>query len=100
MQTLRKAAEEMRRGEDERRERYEASITALYHRERDIALAAYNGDAAAEQLWLSPRIFIAANAAKIEHFLSSEAHALEGYSAIDAGAMCISSLRLPCAANY
>src|SRR5208337_4673437 len=48
--TLRSAAEEMRRGEEERRERYVAGVTALYYRERDIALAAYDGDAAAEAI--------------------------------------------------
>ena len=45
--TLDKAAEDMGREEEERRERYVASVTALRHRERDIALAAYDGDAAA-----------------------------------------------------
>src|SRR6185437_2722695 len=34
--TLRRVAEEMRREEIERRERYVANVTALYHRERDI----------------------------------------------------------------
>jgi hypothetical protein len=37
----------MRREEEERRERYVAGVTALYNRERDIALAAYDGEAAA-----------------------------------------------------
>ena len=48
--TLRKAAEDMRREEEERRERYVAGVTALYNRERDIALAAYDGEAAAEAI--------------------------------------------------
>ena len=48
--TLRKAAEEMRREEEERRERYVAGATLLYNRERDIALASYDGEAAAEAI--------------------------------------------------
>jgi hypothetical protein len=75
--TLRKAAEEMQRGEDERRERYEAGISSLYHRERDIALAAYDGDAAARAIVALAGAIHRANAAKIVEFLSSEAHALE-----------------------
>ena len=47
--TLRRAAEAMRREEEERRERYVAGATLLYNRERDIALASYDGDAAAER---------------------------------------------------
>jgi hypothetical protein len=43
----RNAAEEMRREEGERRERFVASQTALYHRARDIALATHDGSAAA-----------------------------------------------------
>jgi exonuclease VII small subunit len=46
--TLRRAAEEMRREERERRERYEQGVRLLYQRERDIALAAYDGEAAAQ----------------------------------------------------
>ena len=45
---LRKAAKSIRREEEERRERYVAGVTALYNRERDIALPAYDGGAAAE----------------------------------------------------
>ena len=45
--TLDKAAEDMAREEEERRDRYVASVTVLRHRERDIALATYDGDAAA-----------------------------------------------------
>ena len=48
--TLRRAAEAMRREEEERRERYVAGVTVLYNRERDIALAAYDGEAAAEAI--------------------------------------------------
>ena len=45
--TLRRAAEEMQREEEERRERYVAGVTALHNNERDIALASYDGEAAA-----------------------------------------------------
>ena len=68
--TLRSAAEEMRRGEEERRERYVAGVTALYYRERDIALAAYDGDAAAEAILELARSIQGANAAKIAESLS------------------------------
>ncbi len=46
--TLRKAAEDMRRDEEERRASYVAGVTELYNRARDIALASYDGEAAAE----------------------------------------------------
>ena len=46
--TLHHAAEEMLREEAKRRERYVANVTTLYHRERDIALAANDPKAAAE----------------------------------------------------
>ena len=49
---LRKAAKSMRREEEERRERYVAGVTALYNRDRDIALAAYDGVAAADAIIL------------------------------------------------
>ena len=55
---LRKAAEAMRREEEERRERYVAGVTALYNRERDIALAAYDGVAAAEAIFFWPKPFM------------------------------------------
>ena len=40
----------MRREEEERRERFVAGVTALYSQVRDIALATYDGDAAAEAM--------------------------------------------------
>jgi tetratricopeptide (TPR) repeat protein len=46
--TLRKAAEDMRRDEEERRASYVAGVTELCNRARDIALASYDGEAAAE----------------------------------------------------
>ncbi|MCW2282879.1 tetratricopeptide (TPR) repeat protein [Rhodoblastus acidophilus] len=46
--TLRRAAEEMRCEEQERRDQYEQGVRLLYTREKDIALAAYDGEAAAQ----------------------------------------------------
>jgi hypothetical protein len=46
----RKAAEEMRREEEERRERFVATQTVLYNRARDVALASYDGSAAASAI--------------------------------------------------
>jgi tetratricopeptide (TPR) repeat protein len=74
--TLRRAAEEIRRKEEERRGRFEASVTALYHRERDIALASYDGDAAAEAIAALAEALQGSNVAKASEFLNSEAVAL------------------------
>ena len=54
--TLRTAAEAMRREEEERRERYVAGQTLLYKRERDIALASYDGEPrpGRSSLWARP----------------------------------------------
>jgi len=49
--TLRRAADAMRREEAERRERYLEGVKALYHRERDIALATFDGAAAADAIF-------------------------------------------------
>jgi tetratricopeptide (TPR) repeat protein len=46
--TLRRAAESLKSDEEDRRARYAESVSALYGRERDIALAVSDGDAAAE----------------------------------------------------
>jgi tetratricopeptide (TPR) repeat protein len=46
--TLRRGTEEMRREKEDYLEGYVTGVTTLYHRERDIALAAYDGGAAAE----------------------------------------------------
>jgi Domain of unknown function (DUF4062) len=59
--SLRKAADSMRREEEERRERYVAGVTALYNRERDVALAAYDGEAAAEAIILLAEAIYGAN---------------------------------------
>jgi tetratricopeptide (TPR) repeat protein len=74
--TLRRAAEEMRREEEERRERFEAGVTALYTQARDIALAAYDGDAATEAIVDLARSIHGANAAKVAEFLGLKAQAL------------------------
>jgi tetratricopeptide (TPR) repeat protein len=76
---LRKAAESMRREEEERRERYVAGATALYHRERDIALAAYDGEAAAEAIILLAEAVHGGNAAMVARSLDSEAAVLYEY---------------------
>jgi len=75
-ETLRRAADEMRRDEQERRERFEGGVTALYTQARDIALAAYDGDAAAEAIVELARTIYGANEAKIMELLGSEAQAL------------------------
>ncbi len=73
---LRKAAEAMRREEEERRERYVTGIKALYHRARDIALAAYDGGAAADAIVLEAEAIYGADTATIARSLNSEAVAL------------------------
>src|SRR5262249_2853934 len=76
---LRKAAESMRRDEEERRERYVAGVTALYHRERDIALAAYDGEAAAEATILLAETIHGANTEMVARSVNSEAATLHEY---------------------
>ncbi len=77
--TLRQAAETMRRDEEERREKYVAGVTLLCNRERDIALAAYDGEAAAEAIILLAEASRGANIAGIVKALNSEAAALYEY---------------------
>jgi hypothetical protein len=72
--TLRKAAEDMRREEEERRERYVAGVTALYTHERDIALAAYDGEAAAEAIVRLAEAIHGANAAAMYQMLVDEVY--------------------------
>src|SRR5271166_28402 len=74
--TLRRAAGEMRREEEERRERYIAGVTALYIQARNIALAAYDGDAAANAIIELARSIHGQNTAEIAEFLSSDAQVL------------------------
>jgi hypothetical protein len=77
--TLRKAAEEMRREEEERRDRFEASVTALYVQERDIALAAYDGNAAAGAIVALAESIHGANPAALAAFLNAQATTLHEY---------------------
>ena len=77
--TLRRAAEAMRREEDERRERYVAGVTALYNNERDIALASYDGEAAAGAILALAEAIHGANGAAMAMLLKSEAETLETY---------------------
>ena len=77
--TLRRAAVEMKREEEERRERYVAGVTALYTQARDISLAAYDGDAASEAILELARTIHGANAPRIVNFLGSEALSLCAY---------------------
>ena len=69
----------MRREEEERRERYVEGVTALYNRERDIALAAYDGVAAAEAIILLAEAIHGANTAMVARSLNSEAATLYEY---------------------
>jgi hypothetical protein len=77
--TLRRAAEAMRQEQEERRERYIAGVTALYKRERDIALAAYDGEAAAGAILALAQTVHGADAAKIAESLGPKAAALYKY---------------------
>jgi tetratricopeptide (TPR) repeat protein len=77
--TLRQAAEVMRREEEERRKQYIAGITALYDRARDIALAAYDGEAAAEAIVDLAEAIHGANTAMVVQSLNSQAATLYEY---------------------
>ena len=76
---LRRAAESMRREDEERREHYIAGVTALYNRERDIALAAYDGVAAAEAMILLAEAIYGTNTEMVARSLNSEAATLYEY---------------------
>jgi len=76
---LRKAAKEMRREEEQRRERYVDGITTLYNRTRDIALAAYDGVAAADAILTLAEAVHATNTVMIARSLNSEADTLYEY---------------------
>jgi len=54
-------------------------VTTLYNRERDIALATYDGEAAAEAIVLLAEAIHGANASGIAQLLNSEAEALHEY---------------------
>jgi tetratricopeptide (TPR) repeat protein len=77
--TLRKAAEEMRREEQERRATYVEGMTALYNRERDIALASYDGVAAAEAIAARVQAVQGADRAGAFKALKTETNALYDY---------------------
>ncbi len=77
--TLRKASEALRQQEEERRELYVAEVTALGNGERDIALAAYDGEAAGDAIVALAEALHGTNAATITTFLNSEAQTLEDY---------------------
>ena len=72
---LRNAAEAFRREEAERRIRYEEGVRALYGRERDIALAAYDGEAAGEAV-LALAEALAGDAEAAQAIALAEAEAL------------------------
>src|SRR5215831_2193263 len=74
-----KQPKKMRGEEEERRERYVAGITALYNRTRDIALAAYDGVAAAEAIVTLAEAIHGANTAMVARSLNSEAETLYEY---------------------
>ena len=77
--TLRRTAEEMRHEEEERRDRFVAGVTALHNSERDIALAAYDGEAGGDAIVALAEALHGTNVAMITTFLNSEAQTLEDY---------------------
>ena len=77
--TLRKAAEAMHREEEERRERYVTGITVLYNRSRDIALATYDGQAAANAIVGLAEAIHGANTPMADQSLNSQAATLYEY---------------------
>jgi hypothetical protein len=76
---LRKAAEAMRCEEEERPERYVAGITVLYNRECDIALATYDGEAAATAIISLAEAIHGDNTVMVARALNSEAEVLYEY---------------------
>ncbi len=76
--TLRRASEGLSR-EEFRGERYAAGMAALFERERDIALAAYNADAAAESIIALAEAVHGANRELVIELLSSQADSLFKY---------------------
>ena len=74
--TLNKAAEELERAEKERRADYVAGLTALRNRQRDIALASYDGEAAAEAVAARTEAVHGADRAGVFKALTAEAKAL------------------------
>ncbi len=74
--TLDRAAEDLERDERERRELFAASVTQLRTRQRDFALAAYDGEAAAAAILALGRTLHGDDAAALTNFLEAEAGAL------------------------
>jgi hypothetical protein len=75
-----KARQEARRHEEEeQRERYVAGLTVIHNRERDIALATYDGEAASDAIVALAEALHGANAALLVWFLNSEATTLYDY---------------------
>src|SRR6185437_13965070 len=74
--TLDKAARELEPEDAERRGRFVASVTALRTEERNYALAAYDGEAAAKAILALGRALHGANAETLVEYLRSEAQAL------------------------
>ena len=66
----------MERTEQEHRERFVAGLTALRHRERDVALASYDGDAAAAAIVKLACAVHSESPARVAEFLGSEAETL------------------------
>jgi hypothetical protein len=69
----------MRREKEEPRERYVAAITMIYKRARDIALAAYDGVAAADEIANLAETIHGANTAVVARSRNSEATTLHEY---------------------
>jgi tetratricopeptide (TPR) repeat protein len=69
----------MRREEQERRERYMAGVALLYRRERDIALAIYDGTAAASAILELAHTLHGNDAVSLVAFLEAESDALHEY---------------------
>jgi len=76
---LDRAAETMRRKEEARHETYVAGINVLYHRKRDIALATYDGEAAATAIIALAEAIHRANTIMVARALNSEAETLYEY---------------------
>jgi tetratricopeptide (TPR) repeat protein len=76
--TLRRAVEKMRREERNRHEDYVEGATALLKRERDFALASYDGEGAARAtVLLAETVCRSGEAATIATYLEAEANAIE-----------------------
>jgi tetratricopeptide (TPR) repeat protein len=77
--TLRRAAMEMRREDEERREHYVAGVTQLYIRERDIALATHDGPAAVSAILELAQALHANDSISLVALLEAESSSLHEY---------------------